>query len=54
MVFSSFLVAKDVSETRVGSTIKALITSSIDDNTLDQEMEEAVYTGHETLAGPAI
>lgn len=45
-----FLVAKDVSESRVGSIIKALITQNIDDNPLDQEMEAAVYIGHESQA----
>lgn len=47
-----FLVAKDVRETRVGSIIKVLITLSIDNKPLDQEMEAAVYTGCETQAGP--
>lgn len=46
-----FLVARDVTESRVGSIIKALITQNIDDNPLDQKMGAPVYIGHETQAG---
>lgn len=46
-----FFVAWDVTEIRVGTIIKVLITQNIDDNPLDQEMWAAIYTGHETKAG---
>lgn len=45
-----FSVARDVSETRLSSIIKALITQSIDDNPSAQELEAAVYIGHEIEA----
>lgn len=46
-----FLVAKDLTETRIGSISQAIITQNIDGNPSDQEMEAAVYISHETRAG---